>query len=414
MKKVLILNNRGMSLGAMLGVITVVMGTALALFSYSVSQTVMIDTDVAKTESYFNAVQVVGATTNIIAREKNTTPEFLAELSTFMGTTITRDPVDPNLILIAKAVTPTQDVTSYLSTEGIVTSTNDLILNDSGSANDISYSLSQYVTPASLLASYLREAGFTVEGSYPTIPDLVDYIFTLPEFTVLPSSFFHEKQSYSVSNNSVFQSLEYHTKHKDNHDHHRSHNHHKHHEHEEEDEQLDLKVSEGKSLFVAPGKILVITGDLIIEKGATIIGNIVVKGSVSIAKESKVSATFYVGDTFKTKEKLTFGTKIRPTFVFADDSIEVSSLTTGTAFFLTLNSFKGTSTTLRITGGVYADPDKTNVKSGSISTYVPDPVKGTNFFPEAVPNFLSVVEGGTTGGDGDYVVFTYPTLITNS
>jgi hypothetical protein len=414
MKKNLIANSRGMSLGAMLGVITVVMGTALALFSYSVSQTILIDTDVVKTEKYFNAVQVVGATTNIIAREKNTSPTFLAELSAFMGTTITNDPVDPFLIRIGKEVTPTQEVTSYLSTEGIVTSTNDLLLNDSGSATNTTYTLSQYVTPASLLTSYLKEVGFVVDETYPTIPDLVNYIYTLDGFTALPESYFRSGRSYSISNNSIYQSPQYHDEHKGHHNHHHVHHHHNHHEHEEEDEQLDLKVSHDQTLVVAPGKLLVITGDLIVEEGATIIGNYVVKGSVFIAKESLIKATFYVGGDFKSKNKIDLGTQIRPTFVFADENIEILSHTEGTGFFLTMLNFKGASSTIDIIGGVYAAPSKTKVKGSSIEVYVPDAVKGTNFLPEAVPNFLSVVEGGTPGGAGsDYIVFTYPTLTNN-
>ncbi len=374
-------HKKGMSLPTVLGIVTFLIGTTATFLSYIVFQSRVVDQSLERTESYQNAMIRMETALNIMARENNFDPTFLSELEAYLNVTI--EAQNSSLYMVTTALSRTT-LKSYITSSAISVNTADTIFDFTGQEND--FFLSPLVTPTTLLTSYMPSYMDTYlpdapQESFLSFQDVIDYVQNLAS----------NNQGFSIYTNADLEngaSLSDHAYVNGN-----------------------VTIKRNKLLRIEDNKVLVINGDLTLERGADIEGNFIVNGNFLVKNQGNdyqsIIATLYVYGTVDINKQTTFGTLIRPTFIFTEKSMEIDNQTTGIAYFMA-ESLIAKQGNIALTGGVYVmDPDASTIKPIVESNQDLDE---SLFFDQAIPDVVVVESTDPETGTSEGVKFTSPKL----
>lgn len=261
------LNNRGIGLPTVLGIVTFVIAITASLLTFAVFQARLVDQSFEQTEAYANAVQSVDATIKIIVRDQNLEPQYLLDLETYMGVSI--DVYSAGVYTITSMITATQSITSYLTGSASAVDTFDSIFQNTGQEQD--FILSPLATPSNLMSTYIPqyfEENFpwlTPETNFTSIDDIVEYIKDLAD----DNSGFDERRSSDLEN--AWDPTAWWHWYIDD----------------------DVTIPNGKNLTIPDNRLLVIDGDLTMNRGSTLTGNVIVNGKFKVNGKSGYSQYIY-------------------------------------------------------------------------------------------------------------------------
>ena len=368
-------SRKGMSLPTVLGIVAFVLGTTATLLSYVFFQSRLINISIEETEAYENAVQKVDATLKIISRDQLLDPEYLNSLEAYMGVSIELQ--SANLYTVSSMVNETKFVTSYITGSTAPANTYDLVFQNTG--EEQGFSLNPLVTPTNLVSSYLPqfiETNFhwiTPETEFTDFQSVITYIKTL---AIANNGFqrYYPKDLQTQWDPTAWWHWYI---------------------------QGNVNIPKNKNLTVPDNRLLVIDGNLIMNEGSTIYGNVVVDGNVTIKGKGNswqgLQGTIYAKGNVTFAKNMNLGTEDRPSFVFAEGNITLNNNTTGYGYFLSQN-FTAQQGNIYITGGVYTVENQTIQKAVEENTNL-----NTNeFFDYAIPLIIDVENtnpepGGETG-----------------
>jgi hypothetical protein len=372
-------NKKGIGIPTVLGIVTFVIATVATLLTVAVNQSKIIDKSIESTEAYANAVQSVDATLKIIARDQNLDPAYLDALELYMGVTI--EAYGTSLYMISSMVTTSKAVTGYITGSANATSTYDELFAFTG--QEPTFVLSEFITPTTLLASYLPTfmdtelPGIAYPDEFLTFDSIISYIKSL----ALASNGYISKTPTSLQNSPTVTGHWY--------------------------INGSVNIPNDKNLTIPEGYLLFIDGNLTMNRKSSIIGNVVVDGKVTI-KSNNTSNTQYIkgtiyakGDVYS-KYKIVLGIEIRPAFVFSEANIEFTRDLNGTGYFL-CDTFKAQFSNANITGGVY-----TTVAEYLSHSVTPQAnLTESLFFNYGIPDAIA-----TAGGDPGVIdfIYTFPKL----
>ncbi len=373
------LNHKGIGIATALGIVALVLAIASSLLTYAVFQANLVDKNIHRTEAYANAVQSVDATLNIIARDQNLDPTYLADLATYMNVTIT--PYNATVYSITSMVTSTRDVTSYITGSASSTSTTSALFDYTGKEPD--FVIDPLITPTTLLSAFLPQfiadkfPALTPQTEFTDFQSIVDYLFSL---TQSPGSY--SLQSPTILTNQINPTVSGHWYINGN-----------------------LTIPTNKDLFVPQGYLLVIDGDLTLAKNSQVIGNIIINGNFngSVKRSTPtIKGTFYINGDVTTSSSNILGTSVQPAFMLAEGNINLGSDSAGYAYFLS-TKFTGNNAGINITGGIYTFlPSNITKTIINVNTTLNEAL----FFDYAIPTSVP----SSSGGGGSGFIFTSPKL----
>ena len=370
----LLKSRKGMSLPTVLGIVAFVLGTTATLLSYVFFQSKLINISIEETEAYENAVQQVDATLKIISRDQLLDEVYLNNLEIYMGVSI--ELYSTNLWSVSSMVNNTKLVTSYITGSVTAVSTYDTIFQNTG--EEPTFELNPLITPANLVSSYLpkyMETNFpwiTPETEFTDFQSVISYIRTL----ALANNGFqlYDPNSLQTQWNPTAWWHWY----------------------------IDgsVVIPNGKNLTIPENRLLVIDGDLTMNRNSTIYGNVVVNGSVVVNGQGNstqgLQGTIYANGNVEFAKNLTLGTAERPSFVFSEQDIILDNNITGYGYFLSQN-FTAKQGNIYITGGVYTVYNTTIQKDVTDNTTL----NTEEFYDYAIPIIIEVEntdpETGVTG-----------------
>jgi hypothetical protein len=319
----------------------------------------------------------VEAALHIIAREQSLDPVFLADLSTYLGITIT--PYSDTVWTVSGMASDTRSVVSYITGTAAEQSTYDLFLSETGT--DPEFTLSPLVTPTTMMTTFMTtfletEVGVTPPTEFTTFDSVVTYVSSL-----VSSGKFTQKTASQITGmaNPTVSGYWY--------------------------VNGSITIPTNKSLTVQTGKILVINGNLSMPRNSTLSGLVIVNGNLTFSGTNTtheyLRGTVYVDGRFTGTANLSLGYSWKPAFVISTADIILGKNTTGYAYFLS-NTFSGSNAGIRFSGGVYAVTSASFSKS-TITAYNLDPdllySYGIN------PVIVAESEGGFTD-----IKFTFPII----
>jgi hypothetical protein len=368
----LLKSRKGMSLPTVLGIVAFVLGTTATLLSYVFFQSRLINISIEETEAYENAVQKVDATLKIISRDQLLDPEYLNNLETYMGVSI--ESYSTNLYTVSSMVNETKFVTSFITGSTAPVNTYDMIFQNTG--DEPGFTLNPLITPTNLVSSYLPqfiETNFpwiTPQTEFTTFQSVIDYIKTL---AIANNGFqrYYPSDLQTQWNPTAWWHWYI---------------------------QGSVTIPNNKNLTVPDNRLLVIDGDLTMNRNSTIYGNVVVNGNVRIEGHGNstqgLQGTIYANGNVTFDKNLTLGTETRPSFVFSEQNIVLDNNITGFGYFLSQN-FTAKQGNIYITGGVY-------------TVYTPDIQKDVSennnldideFYGYAIPVIIEVESTDPDSGD---------------
>ncbi len=366
------LNKRGLGLPTVLGIVTFVIAIVASLMTYAIFQAQLVDKNFERTEAYTNAVQAVDATVKIIARDQNLSPSYLTDLEAYMGVSIVKSD-NESYYTITSMITSAKIITSYLTGTASAAASYEEIFQNTG--QEPSFELSPFVTPSSLMSSYLVEyfavnfPSITPPTEFASISDIVAYIRTLAS----------DDNGYEFHDDSELESSQ--------------------------DQFIpghwfidgNVSIPNYYNLTIPDDRLLVIDGSLTMNRGSTLTGNVLVKGSFVINQRSTTQylyGTVYSGGDVTINQNTNLGTISRPSFVFTESNISLNSSISGYGYFMSTNFTSNQSSTFVI-GGVYA--------TGTVSlenAVIPNNSLDPNlFYSYAVPSSITIETGLTSVAD---------------
>ncbi len=362
----LLKKKQGMGLPTMLAIVTFVIAVVATLLTYAVFQANLVDISFESSEAYYNALERVEATASIIVRDQDLDSTYLLDLANYMGVSI--DSYNATVWTISSSYSDTQSVTSYLSGSASTVSTFDNLFDYQG--NEPGFILDPLITPTSLLAAYLPEF---IEATFPSITpqtefasfqSVVSYINSL---TSIPGTYISVSPTILSNQSDPTVSGHWYV-------------------------DGDLTLGNNRSLTIPEGYLLVINGNLTMNRNGIISGNVVVNGNFTNSAGSNrtcgISGTMYVKGNVSTVASLNLGSSSRPAFVFAEQDITFNTNVNGFGYFLSDNFTVGTSkTNIDIYGGVYASVSS-NLSSQDLNA---NPSLDNNlFYDYGVPTAIDV------------------------
>jgi hypothetical protein len=367
-----ILNKKGMGIPTLLMIVTFLLGTGASLLTISYQQTSIVEKNIENAESYATAVYNVDATIRIMIRELNLdntyleNPDNITYLENYFEVSIDRYPSTAFIWTVSSSLSPTRTVKSFLSANsGTGTSgqdTTDLISYFGMETTDLSD------IPETFLADHL---GFTDDLKVDSVKKIATYIAKNTEFTEISPLLLNQNDiidgDFYVDGN--------------------------------------LTINAGNTLHLALGRVLFITGNLVMEPNSNLYGNVIVGNNATFnattTSSSIFEGTMYVGNLFTSNTLMTLGTATRPTFVFSQISNTLSKNSSGYAYFIapkfTLNNVSDP-TIVSLYGGVYSD--NMDVNPSATLTITPYDLSTIYDMFElyALPTYSSMI----TSGDYSY------------
>jgi len=358
-----IMNKKGMSLPAILGITTFLIGTVFVLTTIVLYQARALEADFKYQQEYTNAQQRIDATVDSIIENEDFSTEFLDDISAFMDVDISQ--YGSGTLRITSDLSNGSIVSSYLSDLSESISLIEEYFDYDGLEN--AFELSPFFTPSSLLGNYMNT--FFAEN-FPSIPfvndfdnidDIVSYI---KDFTDSPGSFTEVDASVLTDQNNPTVSGHWYI-------------------------DGNVTLSNYDDLTIPEGYILFIDGDLTLKKGAVLTGNVVVNGDLEFDARSTygtVEATVYTAGDFFTDDYMYLGTSSRPTFILSEGQIKFKKVVIGYAFLFSEEKivFDRRGTYINIVGAAYSDSIK-NLGTSEIrpNTYLDlDDLYGFAIIPE--------------------------------
>jgi hypothetical protein len=377
-------SRKGMSLPTVLGIVAFVLGTTATLLSYVFFQSRLINISIEDTEAYENAVQKVDATLKIISRDQLLDPQYLSNLENYMGVSI--ELYSENLYTISSMINNDKFVTSYITGSVTSASTYDLIFQNTG--EEPTFSLNPLITPANMVSSYLPQF---INTNFP-------WITPQTEFTDFQSVITYIR-ALALANNGFQRYYP-----------------------NDLESQWDptawwhwyiegsVVIPNGKNLTIPENRLLVIDGNLTMNRNSTIYGNVVVNGNVVINGQGNSSqglqGTIYAKGNVTFAKNLVFGMPDRPSFVFAELDITLDNIISGYGFFLCRN-FTAKQGNIYIVGGVYTAEDQNIQRSiGEFTNLNTDA-----FFDYAVPTTIEIESTDPNSGYSTEFKYTSPKII---
>jgi len=389
----LLKNKKGMGLPMVLGITVFVIGLSATLMSYIIFQSKMVELDISQTEDYQNSVSDVSAALNIIAREQNLDPTFLAELESYFDKTINN--YNDQVFMISSTVNANDQVISYLTGSVQEVSTFETIFSQTGTEND--FILSPLVTPTNMLSTYLADyidntfSWIEPETGFTSFDEIMNYVEDLSMQGVFqyktPNDLENQWQPTAWWHWYVDGDVEIETG-------------------------IKRENNEVRNLTVKDGQILFINGDLTMNAGSTIDGNVVLNGNLKIIgkgnSEQGIEGTIYVNGNVEIDKNLRLGTQEDPSFIFAEGNIMLSNQVSGYGYFLS-DSFEGNQGNIDITGGVYVS-DGALLPPGGISENTS--FTNENLYDYVIPEVITVDPDDLTdpGEITTTFKFTFPKL----
>lgn len=375
---------KGIGLPAVLGIVAFVLGTTATFLSYVFFQARLTDRVIEQNELYANAIADVRGALYLIARDKNLSPEYLRELEELLNVTIT--PLGDTLFTItSKTLVNNKPVTSYLSGSIRTVDTFDTIFQYTG--EEPTFVLSPLVTPSNLASSFLPTY---IQNNFPSITpptlftdfqSVIDYVKTLAQ----------NNQGFEMKSPSDLTSLT-----------HISPNGHWF-------INGSVNIPHNKSLTIPSNRLLVIDGNLTLNRNSRLYGNVIVNGNVTVNGQGNsqqgIEGTIYMRGNFYTDKNLKLGTIERPTFVFAEGGVELGPQTSGYGYFLS-QTFKAQQGNILITGGVYSVIAPTIQKDVAENTYLDYQL----FYDYAIPTQIVVDANPDDDNTSVGFIFTTPKL----
>ncbi len=390
----LIKSKSGMGLPMVLGITVFVIGLAATLMSYIIFQSRLVEIEINQSEDYQNAVSDVRTALNIISREQNLSPEFLVSLENYFNISI--ENYNEHVLMITSMINQNDQIISYMTGTVQEVSTFDTLFEHTGSEDN--FVLSPLVTPTNLLTTFVPEFidnsfhWIEPESGFTSFDEIMDYIL---ELTVQGSTFHyrtpHDLESQWQPNAWWYWYVD-----------------------------GDVEILPGsrrennlvKNLRVQDGQILFINGNLTMHENSTIYGNVVVNGNLTIVgkgnSEQGIEGTLYVNGDVNIAKNLRLGTEERPSFVFAEGSINLGNTVNGYGYFLS-HTFDGKQGNIQIIGGVYTSGSK-NIPPQDIE---PNEMFNETFlYDYAIPSQISIDPNDQTppGEVTTTFKFTYPKL----
>ena len=376
-------SRKGMSLPTVLGIVAFVLGTTATLLSYVFFQSRLINISIEDTEAYENAVQKVDATLKIISRDQLLDPEYLNRLETYMGVSI--ELYRENLYTVSSMINDSRTVTSYITGSVASASTYDLIFKNTG--EEPTFSLSPLITPTNMISSYLPQfintnfPWITPQTEFTDFQSVITYIRTLAlanngfqryypndlESQWNPTAWWHWYIDGSVT------------------------------------------IPNNKNLTIPDNRLLVIDGDLTMNRNSIIYGNVVVNGNVVISGQGNSSqglqGTIYAKGNVNFAKNLIFGLENRPSFVFAELDITLDNIINGYGYFLCRN-FTAKQGNIYIIGGVYTTENQ-NIQR-AIGEY--ENLNTDEFYGYAVPTYIEIESTDPNSGFTGEFKYTSPKI----
>lgn len=363
-----------MGLPAVLGIIIFVVTSTAILISFSYSQYLLIEANRQHNEEYVNAKQEIEAACNILIRDEDFSSSYLQDLSNYFDLTISE--YDTDILLISKTTTYDKQVISYLnhtSSANLISMGDELFSYD---GLESSFELNPFLTPISILSSYLsvfmdnKFPSLGYDETFDSFKDLFKYIDKLSKdetaYIEVTASSIENQSNPTIGGNWYVDD--------------------------------DLQIDNNKDLTIPDGYILFVDGKLEMGKNSTIYGNVVVNGDVRIASKqttASIQGTIYTSGNVLTDNYITLGPSTRPTFIFSEKNITFKKTLTGYGYFLALDTFavNNRGTTINIYGGVYADKIK-NLGTNEIT--VNNSLDEGDLYSFGVPTNVIFDTGGST------------------
>ncbi len=368
----LLRKKHGMGLPAMLAIVTFVIAVVATLLTYAVFQARLVDISFESSEAYYNALERVEATASIIVRDQNLDSAYLLDLANYMEVSI--DSYNESVWTISSPYSDTKSVTSYLSGSASSISTYDNLFVFKG--NEPGFTLDPLITPTTLLGAYLPEF---IETTFPSITpqteftDFQSIVSYVDSLTSIPGAYL--KVSPTVLSNQSNPTVSGHW-------------------------YVDgsLTLGKNKDLTIPSGYLLVINGNLTMNKNGTIFGNVIINGNFYNSTASNgaagIAGTMYVKGNVSTDGKLTLGDSSIPAFVFSEQDITFNTNVNGYGYFLSDNFTVATKkTSISIYGGVYVN---TSSNLGSLDLIANPSLNETLFYDYGIPDSIVASEGGST------------------
>lgn len=377
-------NKKGASLPFVLGVLLFIVSSSIILITSVITNSIQIENDYKRTESYMNAQNLVKATAEIIARDKDFTTDYLDSLATHMNVEITSTSDD--ILYISKGVSDKINVSSYLKTVTSDSATYDLydsFLDYDGLESN--FEKDPFLTPSVMLSSYLNEflndtfSSGTYNQNLTDFDSIFSFIETLAEagdtYTVESPNILKNQNNPTVYGHWYIDG--------------------------------NLVLGNDDDLTIPDGYLLFIDGDLTMKKRSTIYGNVVVNGNVKIdsnATSASLNGTVYASGNFTAERYFDLGTFWEPSFIVIDGKFKVQRYMEGYGYiFATEVQVNKNRTIIDVEGGVYADKitnlDSSEINNNYWSSYIG--VEGT-----AIPEQIIVSSGDSSSGGS--IIYTNP------
>lgn len=361
----IIRDKRAMALPFVLGIVTFVVGVVATLISYAVFQSKLIAKNIESTETYINAVQAIDATIHIIIREQNLDPTFLSNLATYMDVSITQ--YNDTVWMISSVNTQIPTITSYITGDGASVS----VMTEQFSYTGLETNFIQnpLIDTLTLVSAYVPQFLTT---NFPTLSppteftsfyQLMMYIDSLSQFT--------NKTPTSISNlaNPTVTGHWYVTG--------------------------SLTLSNYKNLTIPDGYLLFINGNLTMNRGSTLSGNVIISGSLIISGLTSttqyIRGTVYSGGSMSLNQRVDIGTSSRPTFLISDSSITIGTRLTGYGYLFGTSVRVDKSDIVSLYGGTY--PADRDLSTSEVMAYAS--LDSANFYDYAIP--VSLTDPNTSG-----------------
>ncbi|QWB99737.1 hypothetical protein KHQ88_06165 [Mycoplasmatota bacterium] len=322
------LNHKGMSLPAMLAIITFLIGSLLAIITTTINRAELIEKNIESSEEYVNYINNIKAVQKIIERDEMTNEAEISNLVNYFDLNYT--PVTPALYKFYKELdSVNRSVAGYLATNTEVIQTNEEIFINTGMEED--FTLSPLINATTMLAeyasSYINEhfPGTILDGDFTTFSGIVNFFETLDGYSVQQPSYITNQTSPTI-NDYIFI-----------------------------DGDLTL---DNKSLTIADDYLLIINGNLYTSGNISISGNFVVNGNFEPLdkgnKTRNIRGTYYINGEVTIEKNSSVGVASRPSFFFINESVTIENQVTIYGYFIASNIDVSSGGTF-ITGGAYTN-----------------------------------------------------------